>query len=190
MVKQALEIDKTDRKILSLYAEDPEMSQVEMAKAIGISQPSVGARLRKLKDQGIIAHVVGMNFKEAGLNLAKIDIKTNCSVEILETFKNCPYFLNGFVISGNENLCLFFIGEDISTIESIVDGKLRSDPRVQNVDMNIVISPVEDLVFKVKMVPDKTGECPCKSNCGECSYYATDRCMGCPSTDFYRGMFW
>ncbi len=135
--------------------------------------------------------MVGMNFKEAGLNLAKVDIKTNNSVEILNMFKDCPCFLNGFVISGNENLCLFFIGEEISTIESIVDGKLRSDPRVENVDMSIVISPIDDLMFKVKMVTDRTtGESPCGSNCGACSYYATDRCLGCPSTEFYRGAFW
>jgi len=51
--KVKLEMDDIDRKIVSLLEKDPEISQNKIAQEVGISQPSVGVRIRKLKKRGI-----------------------------------------------------------------------------------------------------------------------------------------
>ncbi len=192
MPKENLELDEKDRQIISLLVENPEMSQSEIAEKIGISQPSVGVRLKKLKQKGAISFVVGMDFKRVGLYLAKVELTAKNTAEIVEKFKNCPYFINGLITSGKNNLCLFFMSEDISTIDSIVDVHLRNDPNVDDVEINIIITPAMSFVLPVKMSFEKTEHAPCGSNgnCGDCSYYKAERCLGCPSLGFYRGNFW
>jgi biotin synthase len=60
------DLDDKDRKIISIFERDPEISQAEIAQQVGLSQPTVGARLQKLKQTGAIASSVGMDLKKIG----------------------------------------------------------------------------------------------------------------------------
>ncbi|MFQ6056084.1 MAG: winged helix-turn-helix transcriptional regulator, partial [Methanosarcinales archaeon] len=110
MIKEPLNLDNKDREILSLLEKNPELSQKEISTKIGLSQPSVSARLYKLKKKGVLSFTVGVNFKKVNLYLAKVDVSANNTLDILNIFKDCPYFLNGLITSGKNNLCLFFAG--------------------------------------------------------------------------------
>src|SRR5660397_25749 len=124
-MKEFLDLDKRDREILSLYEKHPEMSQSEMAEKLKISQPSVSARIHKLKQKGALSHIVGMNLKKVSLYMAKVDVIANNTSSVLDIFKDCPYFLNGLIVSGRNNLCLFFVGEDLSLIHISEPTRLR-----------------------------------------------------------------
>jgi DNA-binding Lrp family transcriptional regulator len=191
-MREFLDIDKRDREILSLLEKDPEMSQSDMAEKLGISQPSVSARIHKLKQKGALAHVVGMNLKKVNLYMAKVDVIATNTSSVLDIFKECPYFVNGLIVSGKHNLCLFFVGEDIATLEAIVDGHLRSNPLVKSAEVSIVITPTKDLVLPLRMNFDFRSSPPCghKCNCRECEYHISTRCLGCPVTNNYNGNIW
>ena len=106
----------------------------------------------------------------------------------------CPYLLNGFYVSGEHNLCLFYVSEDISTLESIVDGHLRSNPQVTDANLNIIVSPIKNMVMPLTRDVEKTDTPACGSycttSCNSCRYYEDDRCMGCPTTNYYKGELW
>ncbi|MCZ7385286.1 MAG: Lrp/AsnC family transcriptional regulator [Candidatus Methanoperedens sp.] len=191
-MREFLDLDKRDREILSLLELNPEMSQNDMAEKLKISQPSVSARVHKLKQKGALSHVVGMNLKKVNLYMAKVDVIANNTSSVLEIFKDCPYFLNGLIVSGKYNLCLFFIGEDIATLEAIVDGHLRSNPLVKGAEVSIVITTMKDLVMPVKMSFDISSTPPCGNgcNCKECPHHISNRCLGCPVTNSYNGNIW
>ena len=190
MLKGGLYLDEKDRKILTLLSENPEMSQSEIAERVGLSQPSVGARIKRLKQEGAISSFVGMNLKKTGLYLAKVDVTTKNTNELVQKFTCCPFFLNGFIVTGKDNLSLFFVSEDISTLEALVDNHIRKDPDVVDADFGIVIAPLRDFIMPVKARIEKTGTSPCNSDCSTCPYYEAERCLGCPLTDYYRGTFW
>lgn len=191
-MKEFLDLDRRDREILSLLERNPEMSQNDMAEKLGISQPSVSARVHKLKQKGALSHVVGMNLKKVSLYMAKVDVIASNTSSILDIFKDCPYFLNGLIVSGKHNLCLFFVGEDIATLEAIVDGHLRSNPVVKGAEVSIVITTMKDLVLPVKMNFDISSTPPCGygCNCRECPHHVSNRCLGCPVTNSYNGKIW
>jgi DNA-binding Lrp family transcriptional regulator len=191
-MKEFLDLDKRDREILSLLEQYPEMSQSDMAEKLKISQPSISARIHKLKKKGALAHVVGMNLKKVELYMAKVDVVANNTSSVLDIFKDCPYFLNGFIVSGKNNLCLFFVGEDISTLEAIVDGHLRGNPLVKSAELSIVITTMKDFVMPIKMSFDFSSTPPCGNgcNCKECSHHISNRCLGCPVTNSYNGKIW
>ncbi|RLI65013.1 MAG: Lrp/AsnC family transcriptional regulator, partial [Candidatus Asgardarchaeum californiense] len=56
-----VKIDRKDRIILSLTHDNQEISQEEIAKKLHITQPSVAARIKKLKERGLIEQIVGVN---------------------------------------------------------------------------------------------------------------------------------
>ena len=62
-----MKIDKKDRVIISMYAENPDTSQEEIAKVINLSQPSVAMRIKKLKENGAIETQTGINPLKMGL---------------------------------------------------------------------------------------------------------------------------
>lgn len=184
-----IKLDDKDRAIISMYAKDPDVSQEEIGEKIELSQPSVAARVRKLKEGGAIETHTGVNPLKMGLSMAKVDVSTNNARNILDVFKNCPYFANGFTISGNYNLCLLFVSENISTLETIVNTHVRANPSVTGVEFNIIINAEKDMVIPTILTPDITEEPPCglAKDCEECKTFHEKRCMGCPNTGSYQG---
>jgi len=191
MTPKSLKPDDIDKRIMTLFSDNPDISQEEVARKVGLSQPSVAIRLKKLKRSGAIVNVSGVNPLKLGFYLAKVDLTTDNTTKILNTFKDCPYFLNGFIVSGRNNMSLFFVGEDISTLEAIVDYHLRALKEVQNVDFNIVIGVAKDIVLPIKMDFEIMDRPPCgiDFNCGDCTIHG-NRCLGCPITRHYKGSLW
>lgn len=191
MVPGKLKLDDKDKKLLSLLSEDPDMSQDALAAEIELSQPSVAMRLKKLRKKGILRTLSGIDPFRLGLSLAKVDVTTSNTTKILDRLKECPHFLIGYIVSGKFNLCMFFIGEELATLEAIVDCHLRQIGDIRNVEFNIIIGATEDLTVPLKMRLEKTDEPPCgvTVGCTDCPVYG-NRCLGCPATARYLGSFW
>jgi DNA-binding Lrp family transcriptional regulator len=100
MTRKSLKLDEKDRKIITLLHDNQNISQDELAQKINLSQPSVAIRLKKLKEKGIIDQILGVNLNKVGIYVAMVMVRTTNTTKILNMFRNCPFFLNGFVISG------------------------------------------------------------------------------------------
>ena len=136
-----------------------------------------------------MASQIGIDPLKLGLYLAKVDISSTRPEEILKMFRGCPYFANGFTISGKNNLCLLFFSESITTLEAIVNGHLRSNPSVTDVDFNIVITSERDLIVPSVMEYEHCDTPPCGVDleCRDCPSFRSKKCMGCPVTGQYQG---
>ena len=185
-------LDEKDKTIIDLYNSKPGISQGDIAKLLNLSQPSVAMRIKKLKNKGFIEQIIGINPHKVGLQIARVDIATNNPNKFLNIYRNCPFFLNGFNVSGKNNLSLLFIGENISSMESKVNRHLRGDKDVQNVEFNLIISIVKDFVVPVNIKADTDDKLQCGMdyNCTECLSYKDNKCNGCPVKNQYKGSFW
>src|SRR3954469_12728860 len=47
-------MDKVDRQIVELLQQDARTTQADIAREVGLSQPSVAERVRKLEERGVI----------------------------------------------------------------------------------------------------------------------------------------
>jgi len=187
-----IELDKKNRKILSLTYGDQEISQEEIANKLHISQPSVASRIRKLKDSGLIEQIMGVNLNKVGLKVAMVRVATTNTEKILNMFRDCPFFLNGFIISGTDNLVLLLVGDDMASLESIIDSHIRPDKDVKSVDFNVIITSIKDFVIPINIPTQALNKPPCglDHKCEECYAFSTNRCFGCPATGKYKGTFW
>ncbi len=189
MTKHGIKIDEKDRKIITLVYANHEISQEDIAQKVHLSQPSVAIRIKKLKEKGIIDYIMGVNVNKVGIYVAMVFVRTTNTTKILNMLCDCPFFLNGFVISGEKNLMLLMAGEDLASLESIIDERLRPDEDVQSADFNIVISSIKDFIMPIKMIERPLNKPPCGIDYKECQAYHENRCFGCPSTSRYKGIF-
>lgn len=163
-----LGLDDRDNTILFLVQNNPNISQDELAKKIKLSQPSVGARLKKLKEKGILHNINGVNFRVVNLSLAKVDVNATDTAQIIKDFKDCPFFVNALILSGKYNLTLFFTAIDLKRLEGIVNHHLRGNPKVKEVQMNIIISTAKDFVLPLNIDYENKNQINCKQGCKNC----------------------
>lgn len=166
---EKLDLDDRDNAILSLIQKNHEVSQEEIASKIKLSQPSVGARLKKLREKGILHTVNGVNFRIVDLHLGKVDVNATDITAVISAFKDCPFFVNALITSGRHNLCLFFMSTDLKRLEGIVNHHLRGNPKVRDVELNIVISTVKDFVLPLNIDYENKRQLDCEQQCRDCS---------------------
>ena len=66
MMNLGLEIDNIDMNIIKIIQKNPNLTHTQIAKKVNRSQPTVGMRIRKLEEKGLIKF-------QAGINLKKLD---------------------------------------------------------------------------------------------------------------------
>ncbi|MFH1850009.1 MAG: Lrp/AsnC family transcriptional regulator [archaeon] len=165
---EKLGLDDRDNTILSMIQKNPDISQEEIARQIKLSQPSVGVRIRKLKQKGILHNVHGVNFRVVDLNLAKVDVNATDTTAIIKEFKNCPFFINALITSGRYNICLLFMATDLKRLEGIVNYHLRGNPLIKGIEMNIVISTAKDLILPLNIDYENQKQIDCEQHCRDC----------------------
>jgi len=138
-------LDGIDRKILALLQNDAKLSQAELAKAVGLTAPSVNERIRKLERSGVIRGY------EALLDERKLGLDITAFVEI---FIEHPKFESGFIeavrgldevlechhITGEFSLLLKVRVEDMAAFRRLLIEKLNSVRGVRQTRTLIVLS--------------------------------------------------
>jgi len=92
-------LDPTDRRILAMLQDNAKIPQAEMAKAVGLTAPSVNERVRKLERAGYIRGYVAL------LNERKLGHDITAFVEV---FIEHPKFEAGFI-------------EAVSTLDEVLE---------------------------------------------------------------------
>ncbi|HEC40538.1 hypothetical protein LCGC14_0901970 [marine sediment metagenome] len=142
-----LRVDETDAKIIKLIQEDPSRSHSSIAREINISQPTVGIRIKKLKESGILQIQPGINFKNANIKLIMVHLGVKNPTKVLEMAKNCPLMLNAFKISGEYNVSIFLAGTNIRQLYTVVNHHFRANSEVQKVSMELITEFAKNFIL-------------------------------------------
>ena len=168
MESQILSIDDVDRNIIQLVQEDPSLTHTQIAKKVNRSQPTVGMRIRKLEELGVLKFQAGLNLKNADLLLARVELDTLNPAVIEDLVRECPYMINGFRQSGEYNFSILLIGFQFQQLDKIVNNHFRNNPAVVRVVMNIVTNVVNDFVLPFDFNFNKCGSSCTELCCGKC----------------------
>ncbi|MFX1591660.1 MAG: Lrp/AsnC family transcriptional regulator [Promethearchaeota archaeon] len=172
MISEKIGIDNIDCKIMNLIQKSPNLTHTEIAEHVNRSQPTVGMRIKKLENLGVLKYQAGINVKEADLCFARIELKTKNPQTAIERVKNCPFLLNAFRLSGDSNLSILIVGLNVKDLDNIVNGNFRNDPDVINVHIDIISDVINDLVLPMdlnfeygEIILNKNccGKCKCKT---------------------------
>jgi Lrp/AsnC family leucine-responsive transcriptional regulator len=144
-----LVLDSIDYKLLDLLQRNARMTQLEMAAAVGLSQPAVAERMRKLEEGRIIT---GYAARVDGRKLGK-DITAFIGVRIEHPkyhmgFGNkimrVPDVLECHRITGPDSYLLKVVTEDTRSLDRLITDILRHIPGVTRTLTTVVTSSIKE----------------------------------------------
>jgi DNA-binding Lrp family transcriptional regulator len=176
-------LDKSNRIILSILGRDPTLSQVEIAKQLGLSQSSVALRLQKLINSGILVAKAGIDFQRLGVSATVARVLTSETDLVVNWAKSCPLFILGSVGIGADQLSLMFVTEDYDMMNAVINLHLRKLAGVKNVEASPIVSWIgEDRVaLPLDLAISKSDSPPCAM---------MPYCPNCPANPGYKGRIW
>jgi len=187
-------MDEVDRKIIAQLQEDGRTSLEDLSKITGFTSMGTKKRLEKLVDNGVIKISALINPSAFGLHAAIVMLEME-SVEamqnILDRFEECPRVVQIFKTIGGFNLMALVVAETGETLESISMEKcsLRCSKGIRRSEFY----PVSDIYFspflqiRKNLARKEKKIAPCSVECDPCIRYETQKCVGCPTTEHYRG---
>ncbi|MFL5321917.1 MAG: Lrp/AsnC family transcriptional regulator [Myxococcaceae bacterium] len=142
-------MDPVDDQIIDMLQADARLTQAEIAKKVGLSQPSVADRIRKLEEQKVIT---GYAARVDPRKLGK-DITAFIGVGIehpkyFESFakrvQNLPEILECHRVAGQDSYLLKVRTENTGTLDKLLVEGLRTIPGVTRTHTTIVLSSVKE----------------------------------------------
>ncbi len=144
-------LDAIDLKLLSLLQEDGRMTNVDLAKAVGISAPPCLRRIRALQDQGyILGFHANVNEKELGFEVkafAMVGLHSQAEVDLSafeERCRNWPLVRECHMLNGEIDFILKCLSPDLSSFQSFITEELTSADNVASVKTSLVIRGAKD----------------------------------------------
>jgi len=135
-------MDQVDRSIIALLQEQGRISFTELGKSVGLSQPAVAERVRRLEDKGILGRY------RAVVPPAKIN-KTTSAFLLFHT-KDCESFLafckasddcvECHRISGQYNYLIKVVTDSMASLESFINA---SGKYGDSMTLIVMSTPVE-----------------------------------------------
>ena len=142
-------LDTIDYKLLDLLQRNARITQLEMASAVGLSQPAVAERMRKLEQERLIT---GYTARVDGRKLGK-DITAFVGVRIEHPKYNdrfakeilaLPDVLECHRITGPDSYLLKVVTEDTQSLDRLISDLLRHIPGVTRTLTTVVTSSIKE----------------------------------------------
>jgi DNA-binding Lrp family transcriptional regulator len=144
-------LDDIDRKILAELQADGRMTNVELAKRVGISAPPCLRRVRTLEEAGYITgyHAV-VNARALQFEVqvfAMVGLKSQAEVDLAAFESKCcdwPLVRECHMLNGEVDFILKCVAPDLSTFQTFLTSQLLSTPNVASVKTSLVIRGAKD----------------------------------------------
>ncbi|XXF81170.1 Lrp/AsnC family transcriptional regulator [Myxococcaceae bacterium GXIMD 01537] len=145
-------MDALDYRIIDLLQRDGRATQLEISRTVGLSQPAVAERIRKLEDRGVIK---GYTAQVDAAQLGK-DITAFIGVNIehpkyFEGFAKMvlalPEVLECHRVAGQDSYLLKVRTENTKTLDGLLVETLRTISGVTRTHTTIVLSSIKEETY-------------------------------------------
>jgi DNA-binding Lrp family transcriptional regulator len=144
-------LDPIDRKILAELQADGRMTNVELAKRVGISAPPCLRRVRTLEESGYIkGYHAEVNAKELGFEVqvfANVGLASQAESDLSAFEAKCkswPLVRECHMLNGEVDFILKCVAPDLSSFQTFLTGELLTTPNVASVKTSLVIRGEKD----------------------------------------------
>jgi Lrp/AsnC family leucine-responsive transcriptional regulator len=146
----SMELDAIDWKILDLLQADARLSNVELARQIGLSPSPCLTRVRALEKGGYISrHVTLLDSVRVGLRVSVfIQVTLERQIEVaLETFERAirarPEVMECYLMTGDADYLLRVVVPDVQALEHFILAFLSKVPGVGNIKSSFALKQVK-----------------------------------------------
>ena len=143
-------LDSIDRHILRELQDDGRITNVELARRVGISAPPCLRRVRTLEQAGYIkSYRALLDEKKLGFELtafAMVHLSSQAEADLQEFerfVRTLPLVRECWMLSGEIDFVLKCVAPDLKTFQAFVE-KLTSAPNVRNVKTSLTLRNSKD----------------------------------------------
>ena len=144
-------LDPIDRHILAELQADGRMTNVELAKRVGISAPPCLRRVRTLEENGYIrGYHADVDPRELGFEVqvfAMVGLVSQAEADLTAFEDRCrdwPLVRECHMLNGEVDFILKCVAPDLSTFQSFLTGQLTAAENVASVKTSLVIRGAKD----------------------------------------------
>ena len=144
-------LDDIDRKILAELQADGRMTNVELAKRVGISAPPCLRRVRTLEEAGYIrGYHADVDARELGFEVqvfAMGGLQSQAQADLTafeEACRGWPLVRECHMLNGEVDFILKCVAPDLSSFQNFLTGELLTTPNVASVKTSLVIRAAKD----------------------------------------------
>ena len=143
----SVSLDATDWKILRELQRDGRLTNVELARRVGLSPPPCLRRVRALETAGVIAgYRALLDGARLGFDVsifAFVGLKSQAEVELKAFSRRLagwPLVREAYAISGEADFLLKCTARDMVALQDFIIGELTAAPNVENVKTMLILS--------------------------------------------------
>lgn len=144
-------LDPIDRKILAELQADGRMTNVELARRVGISAPPCLRRVRTLEEAGYIkGYHADVDARALGFEVqvfAMVGLASQAEADLSAFENRCrawPLVRECHMLNGEVDFILKCTAPDLSSFQSFLTGELLTTPNVASVKTSLVIRGAKD----------------------------------------------
>ena len=142
-------MDVIDHRLVQRLQQDGRATQLELAREVGLSQPSVAERLRKLEERGVITgYAAKVDAKQLGKDVTAF---VGVSIEhprYFERFAEAVLSLDDVLechrVAGEDSYLLKVKTADTRTLDELLVKTLRTLPGVTRTQTTIVLRSIKE----------------------------------------------
>ncbi len=147
----AHKLDEIDRKILAELQDDGRMTNVELARRVGISAPPCLRRVRALEEDGYIAgYHARVSARALGFEVqvfAMVGLTSQAEADLSAFEARClawPLVRECHMLNGEVDFILKCVAPDLSTFQTFLTEELTAADNVASVKTSLVIRGAKD----------------------------------------------
>lgn len=147
----ATRLDQIDRKILSELQEDGRMTNVELARRVGISAPPCLRRVRTLEEAGLIrGYHADVDARQLGFEVqvfVMVGLESQAEAELSAFEALCrgwSLVRECHMLNGEVDFILKCVAPDLGSFQSFLTESLLTTPNVASVKTSLVIRVAKD----------------------------------------------
>jgi DNA-binding Lrp family transcriptional regulator len=148
----ATKLDPIDRQILSELQADGRMTNVELARRVGISAPPCLRRVRALEEAGFIrGYHADVDPRRLGFEVqvfAMVSLQRQAEADLSTFEARCrawPLVRECHMLNGEIDFILKCVAPDLSTFQTFLTGELTAAENVAGVKTSLVIRGAKDV---------------------------------------------
>jgi Lrp/AsnC family transcriptional regulator for asnA, asnC and gidA len=185
-------LDDIDRLLIRELQKNGRKPLLQISKKANISHVALNKRLTNLIEKGFLSIRANVNLEQINAKMAIITVETENYKrlkELISLFKDCPRTVFLASLSAS-NLISVIIGENQTTLQNVIGVcSIRAQKGIRRSEVFITDPPIYPKYLPIRISPqNRMNIAPCGTRCDICDSFQNNECLGCPSTQFYRGI--
>jgi len=155
-MSERIELDEVDRMIIEMLQEDSRKPFVEIAKELGVSDPTIHARVKKLQEGHVIkkftAVLTPAKVEKGVAAFVEINVKPSTVEKVISSLEGMDKVLEIHETYGDYDIIAKIRAKTNEDLRNFVAGAIRAIPNIVNTKVTTVLKTRKE--EQLKLTPE------------------------------------